>query len=60
MENIIKTIEKDIEELSKKIGILSDYTENNHGNEDENILKMQMFQMLGYRDILKLRLNKLK
>lgn len=60
MENIIKTIEKDIEDISKKIGILSDYIEKENKIEEETLLQMQMFQMLQYKYILKTRLSKLK
>lgn len=59
MENIIKTIKKDIEDISKKIGILSDYIKNENKIEEETLLQMQMFQMLQYRDSLESRLNKL-
>jgi hypothetical protein len=59
MENIIKTIEADIEDISKKIGILSNYIEKENKTEEETLLQMQMFQMLQYRDSLESRLNKL-
>ena len=59
MKYLIKSIEIDLENLKSKIEDLSDYIEINV-NEDENLLKQQLFQMLQYRDILNQRLNKLK
>lgn len=59
MKYLIKSIEIDLENLKSKIEDLSDYIEIN-ANEDENLLKQQLFQMLQYRDILNQRLNKLK
>lgn len=59
MKYLIKSIEIELENLKSKIEDLSDYIEINQ-NEDENLLKQQLFQMLQYRDILNQRLNKLK
>lgn len=56
----IKSIEKEERELSKKIAELSDYIKSGNKKEDENILKMQLFQMMQYRDLLKKRLSHLK
>ncbi len=59
MENLIKSIEKELKELNEKIEDLSDYIKVNE-NEEGPLLQMQMFQMLQYKDALNQRLNKLK
>jgi hypothetical protein len=59
MENLIKSIEKELKELNEKIEDLSDYIKVNE-NEEEPLLQMQMFQMLQYKDAINQRLNKLK
>lgn len=50
---------KELKELNEKIDDLSDYIQINE-NEEEALLKMQLFQMLQYKDALESRLNKLK
>lgn len=54
----ISELQKEEKHLSERIEELADYIKKNK-EEDENILQMQLFQMMQYKDSLKQRIDKL-